>query len=722
MRNKLAFIIIFFIATIFAQFDSESIDFVSQILSGACEVIETDGEFSYIGCGLSFIIADVSVPGFPDAISSTFMSSRIVDLMVLEDRVYLATWESGISIFDVSDPIRPRVMGEFIPDLDGLQIRKIDIQDDIVAICDIEHGIFLVDISISGAPELISIIEREESLYDIDIDGDFLYIANGGGLLIYDISSPSVPSYVTHLPVSRDTKVIKIQSPNAIIGSGSFAFTIDISRPSLPEIIDSLSCVSEVTSLSFMPSFEGAISTFGAGVRIVAIDSSGFITETGHYGGWERSWDVKISDDIVQVACGYNGLKFVDISTIGMPADLSELNISGSTRGIYLSDDNIFVSDIYNGVYVIDKTDPFLPVVSEHFNTIERAINLSEKDGFVYVANQSNLLPIIDTEEGEITEILFDSSSLIKDIKIRNRFAYIIIEARECEANALHILDISDPEAPYEISSVTTSSAAFEIELSGDYAFLAQKLEGIAIINISDPYEPYAVATYSNRSHSVDITAEGISIIGDTVYIADSYGKLDILILNTDDYSLMDEIYINELEIDYSYDVEVIDGFAFMACGDDGIRVFDTRDLSAISQIGFFEGASGGKARDIEIQDNFAYVSYGDNGIFILDISAILDSRAAIFAENKYKPDRKYLSVHPNPFNSRMNIKIENPRLQSIEQVDIYNLQGRKIQELPIKGDGNCLITQWQPEDHLSSGIYYVKAGNIEAIKVVYLK
>jgi hypothetical protein len=138
----------------------------------------------------------------------------------------------------------------------------------------------------------------------------------------------------------------------------------------------------------------------------------------------------------------------------------------------------------------------------------------------------------------------------------------------EGDTAALHLIDVSNPANPVRIGKVDTTTQcpeAFALVVKGDYAFIGDKTNGLCVINIQDKANPrlalrwqegppiYDMALVGERifaacySHvsainiadplkpileDVTITpglAWGIEAVGDSVYIADMDGGLNLL-------------------------------------------------------------------------------------------------------------------------------------------------------------------------------------------------
>lgn len=92
---------------------------------------------------------------------------------------------------------------------------------------------------------------------------------------------------------------------------------------------------------------------------------------------------------------------------------------------------------------------------------------------------------------------------LIADIKVRGNYAYIANQY-----NGLQIIDISNPASPQVVGSYKTQSSAWNVALSGDFAYVPMG-NSLYIINISNPSAPTLAATYNIGNSCYDIAING---------------------------------------------------------------------------------------------------------------------------------------------------------------------------------------------------------------------
>ncbi|MCB1689707.1 MAG: Ig-like domain-containing protein [Halioglobus sp.] len=119
------------------------------------------------------------------------------------------------------------------------------------------------------------------------------------------------------------------------------------------------------------------------------------------------------------------------------------------------------------------------------------------------------------------------------------------------------------------LSAIDIPGYANNVDISGDYAFIAAGAAGLQVVDVSDRTAPEVVAELDTDGTAIDI-----KVIGDIAYVAD---------------------------------------------GDAGLKVIDISDPLAPALIG--QADTAGIAQDLFVQLSYVYVANGDAGIEIFDIS-----------------------------------------------------------------------------------------------------
>ncbi len=135
----------------------------------------------------------------------------------------------------------------------------------------------------------------------------------------------------------------------------------------------------------------------------------------------------------------------------------------------------------------------------------------------------------------------------------------------------LAIIDIADPANPLLMSTLDSLFRSEDVVVSGDYAYMAWSVGGLATVNISDPFNPAVVSVIQTHQ--------------------------------------------------YAHNLVVRDSLIYLANCARGLRIFDVSDPSNPDSLGKFDSLYADEANGIEVIGNTAYLTEWYGGLWILDIS-----------------------------------------------------------------------------------------------------
>jgi len=87
---------------------------------------------------------------------------------------------------------------------------------------------------------------------------------------------------------------------------------------------------------------------------------------------------------------------------------------------------------------------------------------------------------------------------MVRQIALRGDYAYVALnsEDRWTDKGALRIFNIANPADLTQTSTFVTPGKAFGVQVSGNYAYVADDTAGLLIIDVSNPAAPALTATY----------------------------------------------------------------------------------------------------------------------------------------------------------------------------------------------------------------------------------
>jgi hypothetical protein len=184
---------------------------------GACSTdyqwsaIAKSGEYVYVGDDDGVMIIDVSDPDFPTLVSS-FPTGFVYALLVEDGYAYVGA-SPEVKIFNVSDPMAPFE----IANLDHFA-RGFVLQDDLLYGVSTNPGFMIFDVSQPEAPVCLATWYTHDNQVDVAIEGNFAYMlcnpVIGGfpnNVKVIDVSDPEIPIMISDLELPDRPYAIDIQ-------------------------------------------------------------------------------------------------------------------------------------------------------------------------------------------------------------------------------------------------------------------------------------------------------------------------------------------------------------------------------------------------------------------------------------------------------------------------------------------------------------------------------
>ena len=167
------------------------------------------------------------------------------------------------------------------------------------------------------------------------------------------------------------------------------------------------------------------------------------------------------------------------------------------------------------------------------------------------------------------------------------------------------------PFTPSIIGTNNTVVDAWELEIVGDLAFIADGISGLRIMDITDPTSPVQLGVIDTP-----VSVHDLCVDGDLVYLAD--GPTGMLIVDISDPTTPTLLgtYNSPGAV---RDIVLSGKYAIVADDSAGIRVVDVSNPAAPLEVGFVDFP--GIARGLDISGNKVYVANGDNSFIVVDIS-----------------------------------------------------------------------------------------------------
>ena len=267
--------------------------------------------------------------------------------------------------------------------------------------------------------------------------------------------------------------------------------------------------------------------------------------------------------------CWGSVMHIIDISTPSSPSLLGTYTSPGGpVRSVAVKGNYAFVTDYLYGIRLVDISTPSAPVeVPDVFPPI--------MNGAEFVESYGDVLYLAD-------------------------FAY-----------GVRLFDITDPLVPVE-QPVCVAEESESLNIKGTILYVANGNYGLSLFSLASPLAPMELGRFDSSGYTYHADASGT-----TAFLADSFAgirKLDI----SNPGAIVETGYFDE-SYAQTYGIRVAGDNAFVACLEEGMRVFDISDSAAPTPIPGANPVIDG--RDIFIVGTTAYVADAFYGVRILDIT-----------------------------------------------------------------------------------------------------
>jgi len=192
------------------------------------------GDYAYLAdfdTGLAVInISDPTDPGTPVYEDTTGIARGVY---VSGDYAYLADFGSGLAVIDISDPTNPGtpVYENTIGDAYGVYV-----SGNYAYLADGSSGLAVINISDPTNPGTPIYENTTGNAFGVCVSGDYAYVADrGSGLAIIDISDPTNPGTPIYQNITNDARSIYVSGDYVYVADSlSGLAVIDISDPTNP--------------------------------------------------------------------------------------------------------------------------------------------------------------------------------------------------------------------------------------------------------------------------------------------------------------------------------------------------------------------------------------------------------------------------------------------------------------------------------------------------------
>lgn len=485
--------------------------------------VEVVGNTVYLSCGREFVIADVSNPYSPQVTHVVDPQGLAFDAAIMDNYAYIAS-EFWLELWDLSGDPSPVNLGwkEY-----GEDTYDVVTSGNLLYVADRWNGLFVINAAFHSLPlSPLGFWQDTTSAYpEVEAVGDYAYLRSSGSVKIIDASTPTAPVLATDLVTKGSARSLYVSGSELYMADWrSGVDRYDVSSPAAP-----------------------------------VLDAEFISPGTGY--------DLAISGDYGFEANGYKGLQVLDLSQPESPNVVSSYDTPGQAWAVASTGNTVYLSDDTAGVIVFDVSNPLVPVYVETIEVPHTVHDIAIAGDYAYFACGDTLL-------------IFDISNSLSPVRaagiytgpsaffaIDGNYAYVSVDLM-----GLQIVDITDPTSPQPAGFYSINGYNFDVGIVGSYAYLATGYNRtIDIIDVSDPENPTLAGQYQLQGGATDIAwVRNMQLVGDYLYLAAYIGGFQVLNVSDPLSPYLAGAY-NTSPL-WAWDVDVVGDYVYVTC-DNGFLV-----------------------------------------------------------------------------------------------------------------------------------------------------
>lgn len=374
--------------------------------------------------------------------------------------VYVADWFSGLHIYDVGDPARPRLLASLKTPGSA---KGVVVRGRYAYVADDDHGLQIVDVRDPRAPRIVAHLATPGLAYTPKLSGDLLYLSSHrGGFQIIDVSKPTAPRLVADVPTPGMAWSLAVAGNTLYVADDAAGLLIyDVRHPAAPR----------------------AVAAFNPGGRLE---------------------EVLVRKGIAYLAYFDQGLRVLDVSAPEHPKVLAELATPGNARGLDLEGNTLYVADWLAGVHIVDVADPAAPTLRRSYDTPGAAWGVRVRGQNAYVLDWWGGFGVLN--------LLGDPPTLARYAELGSpqqdaaEGDYLYVAHGD---SGLQIFDIKNPLNPTWITGVELPRAAQRVVLAAGAAYVGLAGGGLAAIDIGQPFGARLVKVVKTARPLVSLQVAG---------------------------------------------------------------------------------------------------------------------------------------------------------------------------------------------------------------------
>ncbi|MFN8446171.1 MAG: hypothetical protein U0175_35605 [Caldilineaceae bacterium] len=443
----------------------------------------------------------------------------------------------------------------------------------------------------------------------IEVQGQYAYVGFHSEFAIFDLTNPVHPIRVGYLPLA--TFRIVLHDNIAYVGGRQGLWIVAIDDPAHPKILAHFA-TKEISGLAIQDcSLFIAHSHYGLTLLDVA-------QPTRPWQVWQMNFpstlfDVVVTNQIAYLVAG-NGLQLLDVSDVHTPRSLGSLRLSASTWSITVAQTTVYMES-GESLAAIDVSDPQAPKQISALSMAGFIADIELVDHYALIANSAQGLRVIDIADPAHMEVVASLvvSGRVDHVAVHNGYAYLIDGD-----GGIHIADVGTPETPHYLAKLPLPGWVRSV-IADDNSLIVGSEQAIrsnfevTSWDMDTPLAPTFRAAYSAQGQLWHLAfAQGCVVL--------PLGDTGMSILDTTEADPLQGFEIIPAPR-LLHDVVIDGNLAYLSNTPGDLCIVDIHNQAAPQLISSYHFPDCSDLRDLEVANGFVYLAAGADGLLVIDVS-----------------------------------------------------------------------------------------------------
>lgn len=588
-------------------------DVIYRSISGTASGVALAGSYAYVAAydaGLAII--DVSDPMNPGPPLYRSTNGNAVDVVIDGNYAYIAVQGDGLAIIPISDPRNPGL--PVYEDTDGSAV-DVAVRNGYAYVAVGSAGLAIIDVRDPTDPQPPVYKDTTYDSMGVAVSGNYAYLTTWvfnptepqTQLAVIDVEYPGSPGDPDYKDLTMFASGIAVEGIYAYICDMSNLAVVNIENPLNPGDPVNVYAGAGASDVVLSDSHAYVGCNPGLSIMDLTVPSTPVRTSTRAVNGGAR--DLTVSGSYAYIAAGTSGLAIVDFAHPTSFGDLVNQSAGGAyTFDVAVAGSHAYLASSTAGLSIMEVFDPLLPGPPSFVDVgYANGVMIAGSHAYVSAGGLKRLEISKPATPGE--PVSFGTASGF-GAAVTGPYAYMLI------GSFLQIVDISGQPYPDDPIPFTTGGSSYDAVVRGSLLYVADGGAGLTIVNIADPTTPSIAGTWTAGPEHAD-NARGIDVSGSYAYIAN--GTEGLAIVNISDLTNLTESAGSPVAtLGHAYGVTIVGPFAFVADSGGGLAVIDISDPENPGAATY--KLTGYGPTNVVVRGTYAYLADGDAGLAVIPL------------------------------------------------------------------------------------------------------